>query len=50
MARIKMVKTSGGRAQGKSEGASYDEYVAAVAAELMVYKDDGELDKDSPAP
>lgn len=35
MARIKMVKASGGRAQGKTEGASYDEYVAAVAASLV---------------
>lgn len=34
MARIKMVKASGGRAQEKAEGASYDEYVAAVAASL----------------
>lgn len=34
MARIKMVKANGGRAQGKAEGASYDEYVAAVAASL----------------
>lgn len=33
MARIKMVKANGGRA-GKAEGASYDEYVAAVAASL----------------